>query len=86
MVQEEQASGRLPVPTCILLLDIRRASRVVPERREGVGGLLTLSLFLGEQILSGIIDLKQIPNSNYKYMQTLHDHISSQEETDFFLN
>ena len=32
------------------------------------------SLFLGEQVLSGIIDLKQIPSSNYKLMQTLHDH------------
>ena len=66
VVQEEQACWRLPVPTCILLLDVRRASRVVLERYEWVEGLPALSLFLGEQVLSGIIELEQIPNSNYK--------------------
>ena len=65
VVQDEQACWRLPVPTYIFL-DIRRASRVVLERYEWVEGLPALSLFLGEQVLSGIIDLEQIPNSNYK--------------------
>ena len=65
MVQDEQACWRLPVTTYIFL-DIRRTSRVVLERYEWVEGLPALSLFLGEQVLSGIIDLEQIPNSNYK--------------------